>query len=190
MPDATTGKHMPPHVSVPPNADETYRNEAWLRQKLINEQLSLRETAELAQISRQTIKNYADRFGIDLPDPAVALARKVHGDLSERPYNDRRWLYHQYVRLGKSDAEIAESIGVTAPTIHNARKKHGIAAIPKVPKVTAPYADEEWLIAQLEEHGSIPVVAEVTGYDPTTLWRWARTHRIDLAEYRDRHEKA
>jgi len=91
--------------------------------------------------------------------------------------DDREWLEHEYVVLGKFDAQIAEKIGCSTPTVGNARRRHGIPAKRKAASLCL--SDKEWL-----EHEYIALgkpdakIARELGCSDGTVWNARQRYGI------------
>jgi len=99
--------------------DRQYRDETWLREKYYDEQMTMSEMADECGVSRPTIADWMDKYGLDRRDNSAA--QRVSGD-----HTDRNWLAEQYHGEGRSLADIADECDVDKVTIMNWMERHGI----------------------------------------------------------------
>lgn len=96
-------------------------DESWLRQQYVDNERSQTTIATEVGVSQPTVRKYLDRYGIDTRSIAEAVA-----DGTIEPLTDESWLRQQYVTERKTQAEIAEELGVSPPTIGNYLDRNGI----------------------------------------------------------------
>ncbi|MBS4222407.1 HNH endonuclease [Lederbergia citrea] len=79
----------------------------YLYRKYVVEGLSVKEIAEEVNLTKHSIRGKLRRFGI----------RKKPFKIGNEIYDNRDWLYHQYVELNKGYTVIAKELGVSYTTI-------------------------------------------------------------------------
>ena len=99
--------------------DRQYRDETWLREKYYDEQMTMSEMADECGVSRPTIADWMDKYGLDRRDNSAA--QRVSGD-----HTDREWLAEQYHVNERTLADIADECDVDKVTIMNWMERHGI----------------------------------------------------------------
>lgn len=99
------------------NQDRPYRDETWLREKYVVEELSQREIADLARVSQKTVANWMDKHEIP--------ADGKRGSNDTR-FRDPDWLREKYVEEGLSTWEVADLCGCSQTTIRDWLGRHSI----------------------------------------------------------------
>jgi len=96
-------------------------------------------------------------------------------------YQDREWLYEQYVEKDKTQTEIAEECGVIQHTISRYIRKYGIET-----RESSNYLDEEWLREQYVEKGKTQTeIAEEYGCSQKSVSRYLNKYGIETRDRSD-----
>ncbi|HSX45365.1 MAG TPA: hypothetical protein VLF39_04665 [Candidatus Saccharimonadales bacterium] len=120
---------------------EKLQDRNWLKQKYIDEQLSMSQIGQLLGVSRYPVYRALKRFEIE--------ARPHTSKYAE--LNDKDWLLEQHSQ-GKSIRQIAEEIGATAGAVQSALAHTG-------PRISQPIAHQT---EELPEHIS-KIIKEYSG---------------------------
>ena len=100
------------------SSQETYQNKEWLEGEYITKKRFAKDIAKECNVSIGAISRWATKF-----------------DLTKMPnnhkfdYQNKEWLYNEYVVLRKTKNEIAEQQGVRKSTIERWRTKHEITKL-------------------------------------------------------------
>jgi len=114
-----TAKPISP-LRLPMGMPNTRKN--WIRYKLWNEGLTDREMADKLKVKRGTISIWRNRFRLDVNDMAKDGVSLPAGMLNNRKNREKYELYKQ----GKTDKQIAETLGLNKKTICNWRKRNNL----------------------------------------------------------------
>lgn len=104
-----------PHEHALPD-DQRYRDEDWLREHLENRGRSARSVADSCGVAASTIREWADRYGIN----------RREADEAPDELQDADWLREQYTGRRKSTTEIADEVGCTSTTVSKWLDRHDI----------------------------------------------------------------
>ncbi len=99
-----------------------YWDEDWLRQKIETEGKTLKDLGERFGVTYQTIKHFADKYGIERP----GSTKKKSNMRRAKILQDREWLYEQYIVLNKSYDTIADEFNIGKTTVARWVGKHGL----------------------------------------------------------------
>lgn len=97
------------------------KDSEWLREQYVENGLSAGEVGEKLGVSKTPVLNYIHEHGIE---PHSIAERNSKGDVT--PLRDANWLYKQYVEKEMSQYEIADELGISAPTVRNWLNRHSI----------------------------------------------------------------
>jgi|APHM01.1.fsa_nt_gi hypothetical protein len=89
--------------------EEKYKDEQWLREKYLKQNMDMKDIANISGVSENTIARWIKRHGIE-------TRTRGHGKV-EGPFNDKEWLIKEYHQKRKSMSQIAEECGVGTSTI-------------------------------------------------------------------------
>lgn len=153
-----------------------YHDEAWLREKYIDEGLSQSEIGDLCGVTQGTVGKWIQKF--DIPTG--------HSPDSKQ-YQDESWLREQYCANSKSQREIANECGVTQGTIYLWMGKHEIETREMDEAVATGDLDllknEDWLRSKYHKEGlSALEIGEATGFDSSTVCDFMNRHGIERRE--------
>lgn len=95
-----------------------HHNEQWLREKYVEESLSIGEISDLVNRDDETVRNFMEKFGID--------RREKNEEHKSRPYRNKEWLKERYRSKLESPSEIAENCEANSSTIIRWLKRHGL----------------------------------------------------------------
>jgi len=100
-------------------------------------------------------------------------------------YKDKNWLQDQYHNKGKTQKEIANSLGVARSTITRWIKRHDIEARSTgVSQAEGEYKDKEWL--REHYHGKQRSMADIGGefgVSKETIKYWIEKHGIEKRDH-------
>jgi len=102
--------------------DDGWKDEAWLREQYINQDLKSTEIAEQVGVHRSTVSNVLREFGI--------RDEKVE---SETPWRSKKLLERLYVEEQRTTIEIANRLGCSNETISYWLRKHDISTRMSLP---------------------------------------------------------
>lgn len=106
------------------------KNKDWLETKYIDEELTMEEIAELADVSYGTVRNYLKKHDIEISydnrgGGNIAAATSIGKEIDLK-YRDRKWLEHKYWAELLSTRDIAELCNVSPSAVHKWLDRHGI----------------------------------------------------------------
>lgn len=98
-------------------------------------------------------------------------------------YRDRGWLHEQYIENERSTVEIADDLGITAPTVSRWLARHDIEARGRgeaqTPGNTKPLQNSTWLKKQFIECERVQEdIANQLGVSQPTVSTWLAKHGI------------
>lgn len=96
-----------------------YHDADWLREKYHGERMTMREIADLCDVTNTTIGDWLSRHGIERRDRRDAQR-------PEGKHTEREWLAEQYHGRGQTLAQIADKCDVDKVTIMNWMDRHDI----------------------------------------------------------------
>ena len=103
--------NIPIRDAQPKNTSEKkYKNEDWLHEKFVLEDLEQKEIANICNVAPQTIFKYVNRYNLE----------------KEYKYHDEEWLENKYKNKNKTLSQIANECDVARQTIANWCEKHNI----------------------------------------------------------------
>ena len=119
-------------ISVDDRERKVYKNKDWLYQKYWEEELSCQEISEIVSVSSATIQNWMTALSISSRDSGEAawIARR-HKWQPNDTYQNKAWLFKQYIEIGKPSTEIGREQGVTTNTILNWLARFDIDLYPR-----------------------------------------------------------
>lgn len=143
--------------------ERPYRDRDWLREKVVDEDLTDPEIADVAEVTSETIFRWRHKFGIE---------RVPQG---EATYRDEEWLRNR-VSEGMTDEEIANEVDAGSSTITSWRENHGIPPTyafrrPDPDEVKRLYFDEKMSFADiakelgLSSHSQVQDCFERNGFE-------------------------
>lgn len=101
-------------------------------------------------------------------------------------YQDRDWLYNEYVEKERRPKEIAEECGVTTDTIYRWRDKHDLPKVDHtsyVGKSKEKYHEEEWLREQYwGKKLTMTEIGEKCGVEGETIRKWLEKNGIETRD--------
>ena len=97
---------------------ETYQNKEWLKEEYITKKRYTKEIAKECNVSVGAISRWATKF---------ELTKMPNNHKFD--YQNKEWLYNEYVVLRKTKKEIAEQQGVRESTIERWRNKFTITKL-------------------------------------------------------------
>lgn len=152
------------------SGDPLHHDAEWLRQKYVVEGLTQNEIGDLAGVTTGCISQWMRRLNIP-----TSHKSERHIDPSDRKkYTDPDWLHTQYVDKDRSQAEIANEVGVSQR--HISRKLHELEITTRSGGLQIPsdarekLSDESWLKNRyLHDELSIADIAAQVGVSATTV---------------------
>jgi thymidylate synthase ThyX/5-methylcytosine-specific restriction endonuclease McrA len=115
--------HGPLDAKLMVNGTVAYRDRGWLRERYVEDNLSLTEVASVAGVSMGTVKRWLRRYGIRKP---LGVRTRWTFANEGKLYADREWLKERYVLEGMDQESIARLVGVSKHTIRSWVRKHGL----------------------------------------------------------------
>lgn len=112
-------------VSMARGGHEKSHDEEWLRDQYSNG-VTLGEIAEKLDVTQAGVWGAFERLGIERRSNSEAQKLRCEREFGSEKYNDKKWLYNQYWRLGKSAEKIADENGWHSSTVIRALDRHGI----------------------------------------------------------------
>jgi len=97
---------------------ETYQNKEWLKEEYITKKRYTKEIAKECNVSVGAISRWTTKF---------ELTKMPNNHKFD--YQNKEWLYNEYVVLRKTKKEIAEQQGVRESTIERWRNKFTITKL-------------------------------------------------------------
>jgi hypothetical protein len=149
-------------------ASRKYRDEAWLRERYHEKEMTGKEIAELCGCSRRTIARWLDRHDI---------ATRSRGTQTDPRLDDDAWLREQYQSVGtaKPIAEIARELDCSAPRVLKRLNEIGIDTSPGDPRLR----DATWLRAKYHgENRTMYEIAAECGVSQSTVSYWFK--KLDI----------
>jgi transposase len=159
--------------SVP---EDAYKNEEWLRQKYVDDDLTMEEIGDFFDVTASSVYYYLKKFGIDTDSRGKQLSDE------QLQYDDKDWLFDQYIEQHKPTAEIAKVAGVSPRTIQDWLKKHDIDKRPRGTRLDPDHIvrNEGWLISKYKfERLSIEEIADEADVNHKTVRRWMEKFGIE-----------
>lgn len=166
-----------------------YRDAAWLVKKYVLDELSTRSMAAIAGCSRETIRYWLDKHGIERRGTSEAV-QLSYGSCEGRSvvYRDLSWLSQKYRVEKLSCQEIGRICGVTPGTIHNWLKRHGIVSrtLSEAAQLVwasedTRYRDEDWLREKyVREKLYAHELGKMCTVTQDTIYRWLRKYGIHI----------
>lgn len=95
-----------------------YKNKQWLREKYVDEELTMRQIADICGCSHPTILKHLKMFNID--------TRTEGGVYQDGKHEDEEWLRQKYIKEEKSGIEMARKCKVEHDVIYRRLRKYGI----------------------------------------------------------------
>lgn len=152
------------------NQDAPWEDEAWLREKHIDEGMTLQEMADYAGTTFDTVRYYMRKHGVE----------RIGNARPDAKYRDADYLEREYWENGKSLNEIAEDCDTDGPTILRWMKRHDIPRrTPHQEKGTA-WKDEETLRRLYWDEGmTLEEIGNELGCSMSTVSGWMQRLGVD-----------
>lgn len=109
------------------NAFELLSDKEWLYNEYIIKEKSVYQIADEISAGTTTIYRRLAEYGIEARELNNAFQIASFPKETRDKLNDTKWLYHQYVELGKSTIQISECLNVSDATISFRLKRGGIS---------------------------------------------------------------
>lgn len=160
-------------------------NKSWVEEQYIDKQLSAPEIAELIGCNKDAVYRALKRFGIE---------RRANGAIFAEEYpelKDRGWLEGKYIKQHMTVKDIAQEVGCSIPTVHEAFKRLGIKKSKGAPvgKVYDQLQDKDWLYDQyVTKQRSGDDIALDVGCDKSAVYRAIKRHGIERRVHTSRFE--
>lgn len=150
-----------------------YSDEAWLREKYVDQRLSTREVAAECGCCKTTVRNWLKEFGID----RAGCERQA----ADRRLTDKEWLQQQHIEQRRTAKEIAVECGCSETTVHRWFNRHDIDS-KGLERLTADerLRDADWLRERFVEHRKpVDEIADMCDCARSTVRKWAREHGLE-----------
>lgn len=156
--------------------------------RYVKERKTLREIALELGISRQTVANKLNEYGIKIRNSALKRRLQKTKPLKIKrkpPYQDKETFEKVYKELKSLDL-VAKHFGINISTACDWKVRLGIKTVPvysdiakREINVGKPYADEKWLRQKYEvEKLSYEDIAKMFNCHPSTIQKWAKKFGI------------
>ncbi len=161
---------------------KNYKDKGWLKFQYVTLNRNPEDIAKECDIDTVSIFR-------QLRDFDLLKYRKSVKKLGEHPtYQNRDWLYEQYVTRRKTFIEIAKECKVKDEAIYRWAKKHNINIRGSRMRM---WSDKKWLKHQLLDLGySVDEIAKSQNTTKATIWHWMRKYGIkikkDIPKYKDK----
>lgn len=160
-----------------------WRNEDVLRTLYLEKGLSSREVANELDCGKKTVLTWLSKH--DIPTEKNSRQKQLP-ECIDNP----EWLNQEYHVKGKSQREIADSVGVSRGVIGNRMRKHGIERDNVGRGATGPWQDREklynlYVVQQLNIHE----VADRLGTDAGVIHHWLNKHGIETRSQSEAQKK-
>jgi DNA-binding CsgD family transcriptional regulator len=158
--------------------DSLYKNDSWLREQYNAQQKTEDEIAELADVHKNTIRRWMDKYNIERRSPSEAQSE---GNIE--PLKDSDWLREQYWGKRKTPVEIGDELGLSHKPVWTWLDKHGIetrsAAEAQTEGDIESLKDPDWLREQYWDHGrTLAEIADDLNVTDVTVNKYMKKHGI------------
>jgi len=166
---------------------EQLQDENWLRQRYINDGMSVGQIAEELGLSKSPVRRFMEDYGIEYRD--TSEANRWRKTPKESKLRDQKWMRKQYEDEYWSTVDIADATDTTPQTAQRWLEHHGIPIRPfkqstSLAKMESPVPelyDREYLREEYVEKGkNTPEIGANLGVDSSVVQRWLRNHGIEL----------
>jgi len=166
---------------------EQLKDEGWLRQRYVEEGMSVPEIAEELGLSRTPVRRFMKYHGIEYRD--TSEANRWRKTPKESKLRDQKWMRKKYEDEYWSTVDIADATDTTPATAQRWLEYHEITIRPFVEstslaKTETPVPelyDEEYLRREYIEKGkNTPEIAEDLGVSPTPVLGSLHRYGIEL----------
>jgi hypothetical protein len=149
-----------------------YKNEEWLRQKYVEENMTMKQMAEEADVCAATI-------GDHLKENNIKTRHSGQRTYIKPKYRNREWLRKQHFDEERTNKEIAEECNVSTETIRDWLIQHRIGRVP-VPDPDKEYQHKSWLVKhRIDEELKVSTIAEKAGVTKSKIKKWLRWHNVN-----------
>ena len=153
----------------------------FLEQKYIKENLTLKQISELLGVSRQTVANKLNEYGLQIRNSSYisekkSKKRKFVKVKKEPLYRNKEDFQKVYSELKSLDL-VAKHYGINLTTACDWKQRHGLPTIHEYSRAgkssiaTKPYMNKEWLEKMYSQY-SWEDLGKMLGVSPTTLSKW------------------
>jgi len=157
---------------------EKYKSEAWLREQYVERERTQASIAEEIGVAQSTISVWLNKHNVG-PDT-------THNDLSDEVLarlRDEDWLRAQYRKAGRTQADIADELGVTQYTISRWLRHHRIQTRDVGNSISdrakEKLKDGDWVRDQYKDNErSVREIATVLHVSAPTVRKWLHRHEI------------
>lgn len=156
--------------------EDAYKDEQWLRQKYVDEEMSSVDIAELFDVTAPSICRYLRKYDINHSSSTQLT------DHQKEIRDDPEWLREQYIHLHRTTADIGDEVGVAPTTIGDWLEKHNIDKRPKGTRLDPDHIvrNQAWLIRKYKfERLSIVEIANKAGVNHKTVRGWMERFGIE-----------
>jgi len=113
-------KQITRHINVD-HPDETPLNStAWLHKKYVEQDLTMRQIAELVDMSKHTVRKKLNESGVSVQEHSG-----IPAEAAEKLENES-YVRREYVQNERGAPQIADELGVCTDTVYRALENHGI----------------------------------------------------------------
>jgi predicted transcriptional regulator len=166
---------------------EQLKDEGWLRQRYVEEGVSVPEIAGELGLSRTPVRRFMKYHGIEFRETSEANSLR-HTPMSSK-LRDREWMRKQYEDEYWSTVDIADATDTTPATAQRWLEEHDITIRPflestslaKTESAVPELYDEEYMRREyIEKEKNTPEIADDLGVSTTPVRNWLRHHGIEL----------
>jgi predicted transcriptional regulator len=166
---------------------EKLKNENWLRQRYIEDGMSVNEIAEELDLSLTPVRRYMIKYGINFR--GTSEANKLRHTPKGSKLRDEDWMRQKYLDEGWSTVKIANAAETTPATAQRWLENHGIvirplaesASIAKTESHIPELYDEEYMRREYVEKGkNTPEIADDLGVTGTPVRNSLQRYGIEL----------
>lgn len=161
--------------------DSRLSDPEWLREKYVEEKLTVRDIADICDCCRATAHKKLVSQNIEIRPSGGG----VEGNIPDERLADKEWLKEQYREKKKSMVTISDECGCHHKTVGSWLRRHNIETFeggyqePADERLT----DADWLWQHyIEYEKSIPEIANKIGCSIYPVFNWLHKHGIETRE--------
>jgi predicted DNA-binding protein YlxM (UPF0122 family) len=167
--------------------EKLYQNKDWLKQKYIEERLSICRIANKYKTTNGVVKYWLKKFGITLRSRRESKILRDKNNQKNKQYCNKSWLYNKYLNEKLSSIQIAGLCEVTRETIYCWLHKFDIPLHSETEERL--YQDRDWLYQKyIEERLSTIKIGKQIGRGSSIIGKWLHKFNIYRQEkYKDKN---
>lgn len=159
---------------------EPLKNEAWLREQYIEQELSTTEIGERLGVTCGAVGHWLNKHEIEGRGPSESQT-----DGNTETLKNESWLRHHYLTQEKTAEEIAQPLNVTTGTVLNWLRRHDIEARgrgeaeDRLRSGLRNLRNKQWLQQKIEENQPITDIGDECGVTSAAVHYWLDKHGIE-----------